>query len=96
MNNTIIKDVAKEWDLSSLSQNKQAEMAERLGRMLYQALLVRSLDILSESEQDELDSILDNDDATPEKVIAFLRSKIPTFNTLLKEEKDNLKYYLFG
>jgi len=54
MNNILSKDIVREWGLHSLSEEKQMEMVDRIGRLLYQALLVRSLDILAESEQVEL------------------------------------------
>jgi pheromone shutdown protein TraB len=85
------KDIIKEWGLSSLSHEKQLEMVERIGKILYQAVLVKSLDILSEDEQSEFDSLLDEDTTTPEEVIVFLHSKIPTFNQLLDEERKALK-----
>lgn len=91
MNNLLSKDIIKEWNLESLSGVELEETVERIGRVLYQAILVRSLDILSESEQDELDLILDKNDTTPQAILAFLGSKIPTFKDLLKEEKENLK-----
>lgn len=91
MNNLLSKDVVRDWGLQALPEKKQAEMVERIGRILYQAILVRSLDILSEKEQEDLDVILDKDATTPDVVLAFLKSKIPTFEMLLREEKDNLK-----
>ena len=57
---------------------------------LYQALLVKSLDILSLEEETQLDSILDNDETTTEQVLAFLKSKIPTFDRLVVEERLKL------
>jgi hypothetical protein len=89
--NTLAKDIIKEWGLESLPQNKRAEVVERIGRMIYQAILVRSLDILSEKEQNEFDKLLDNDETTPQDVMAFLHSKIPTFEMLLGEEREKLK-----
>ncbi len=85
------KDVIKEWGLAFLSPDKQAEMVERIGRILYQAILVKSLDILSEKEQEELDIILDNNSTTPDEVLAFLYKKIPTFDKMLEEERKSLK-----
>ena len=87
----IPKEVIEEWGLQSLSEDKQADIVERIGRMIYQAVLVRSLDILSEKEQAELDLIMDKDQTTPENVLAFLKSKIPTFDTILAEEKQKIK-----
>ena len=91
MNTAVSIDIIKEWGLQSLSPEKQEEMVERIGRIMYQAILVRSLDILSEGEQDEFDALLDKNDTNPQTVLAFLSSKIPTFDQLLKDEKENLK-----
>jgi hypothetical protein len=63
---------------------------------LYQALLVKSLDILSGEEESELDSILDNDETTTEQVLAFLKSKIPTFDRLVLEERLKLQQGTFS
>jgi hypothetical protein len=94
MDNTLSKDLIKEWGLESLPADKQAEMVDRLGKMVYQAILVRALDILSEKEQTEFDLLLDEDTTTPENVLAFLKSKIPTFDQLVLDEKNNLKQEL--
>ncbi len=91
MTNTLSKDIINEWGLGSLPEDKQLDVVERLGKMLYQAILVRSLDILSEKEQTEFDLLLDEDTTTPEDVLGFLKSKIPTFDNMLNDEKQNLK-----
>lgn len=85
------KDLIAEWKLTNLSEQEQIDFVERVGRLIYQAILVRSLDILSEMEQEELDTLLDKNEITPEDVLAFLSQKIPTFNLLLKEEIGKLK-----
>ena len=87
----ISKEILEKWDLEELPPEKQAEMIESIGRMLYQAILVRSLDVLSEKEQTELDSLLDIDSTVPEDILTFLKSRIPTFDSLLSEEKQKLK-----
>lgn len=91
MNTVLSQDIIKEWNLQSLPPTELEETVGRIGRILYQAILVRSLDILSEKEQDELDALLDKDETTPQIILAFLESKIPTFQDLLKEEKEGLK-----
>lgn len=95
MNSILSKEIIKEWDLQSLPVSEQEEMVERIGLILYQAILVKSLDILSDKEQDELDLLLDKDETTPQIVMAFLSSKIPTFDKMVNEEKINLKRDLF-
>jgi len=91
MNSILSKDVITEWGLGSLAAPKQAEMVERIGRILYQAVLVRSLDILSEKEQVDLDLLLDKDETTPDDVLGFLQKRIPTFDRMLTEERQSLK-----
>lgn len=91
MNNILSKEVIAEWGLESLPEIKQIEMMDRIGRMLYQAMLVRSLDILSEEEQTEFDAVLDKDNSTPKDVLEFLKSKIPTFDQMMDEEREKLK-----
>ncbi len=89
--NPLSKDIIAEWGLTELPQEEQIDMVDRIGRLIYQALLVRSLDILSEVEQEEFDHLLDEDATTPEEVVLFLERKIPTFKMLLKEEVNKLK-----
>ncbi len=89
--NPLSKDIVAEWGLGELPLEEQIDMVDRIGRLIYQALLVRSLDILSEVEQEEFDLLLDEDTTTPEEVVLFLERKIPTFKLLLKEEVGKLK-----
>ena len=91
MNNLLSKDIVRDWDLKSLSSEKQAEAVEHIGRILYQAVLVRSLDILSDTDQVEFDDLLDQDTTTPEDALRFLQSKIPTFDLMVIEERRALK-----
>lgn len=91
MSNILSKDIIEEWGLGSLPSDKQMDIVDRMGKMIYQAVLVRSLDILSEKEQEEFDSILDNDMSTPQDVLSFLKSKIPTFDQIVIEERNSLK-----
>ncbi len=91
MNDILSKDVVKEWGLGSLPSEKQSEMVERIGKMIYQGILVKALDILSEKEQVELDLLLDEDATTPDTVLTFLQSKIPTFDRLVADERQSLR-----
>ncbi len=77
--------------MSSKSELEQASEILRLGKTMYQAVLVKSLEILSVEEEDELDRLLDLDTTTTETVLRFLKSKIPTFDLLVIEERQKLK-----
>jgi succinate dehydrogenase flavin-adding protein (antitoxin of CptAB toxin-antitoxin module) len=53
-------------------------------------VLMRALDQMSESEQDEFDAILEQDKG-PEEIFAFLKEKVPTIESIIKEESDAFK-----
>lgn len=91
MKNILPTDIVKEWGLGALPYEKQLDMVERIGKIIYQALLVRSLDILSEKEQEEFDALLDLDTTTTDDVLGFLQKKIPNFEKIVLEERRNLK-----
>ncbi|MBI4155665.1 MAG: hypothetical protein HY507_00345 [Candidatus Zambryskibacteria bacterium] len=67
------------------------DITNESAKTLYQAILVKSLDILSAEEEEELDALLDTDTTTVEDVLSFLKSKIPTFDLLVLEERKKLK-----
>jgi hypothetical protein len=92
--NQLSQDVIHEWGLGELDAAKQVEMVDRIGRLMYQAILVRALDILSDKEQTEFDLLLDEDTTTPNDVLAFLAAKIPTFEQLVRDERNKLKMEL--
>lgn len=85
------KETVVEWGLQNLPEEKQVEMVDRIGRFIYQAVLVRALDILSDKEQEEFDVLFEKDSTTPEDVLRFLASKIPTLEALVAEEREKLK-----
>ncbi len=89
--NILPKNIIQEWGLEGMSETAQVDFVDRVGKLLYQAILVRSLDILSEKEEIELDLLLDEDTSTPQDVLVFLQSKIKTFDILVAEERDKLK-----
>ncbi|MEQ1499854.1 MAG: hypothetical protein ABL917_00585 [Parcubacteria group bacterium] len=92
--NILSKDIVKEWGLSALSQSKQVEVLDSISRTIYQAVLVRSLDLLNEDEEKELDDLLDVDATTPDEVMAFLKKRIKKFTKILEDERQNVKDHM--
>ena len=88
-------EIIKEWNRGSLPEDKRVLAINRISRLVLQALMVRSLDILSSEEQTELDDLMNEDSTTSEDILLFLKSKIPTFNALVREERNNLRSSLF-
>ena len=93
--NKLSQKIINEWHTEEMTEQEQADFVAQIGRVLYQALLVRSLDILSEVEEAQLDLLLGRDETSVEDVLVFLEKKIPTFDMLLREEIENLKKDVF-
>ncbi|MEQ1561276.1 MAG: hypothetical protein ABL899_00975 [Nitrospira sp.] len=88
--NKLTADIMKDWNINPKTDAEKNAEVLRIGQTLYQAILVKSLDILSEKEEEKLDALLNKDTTTVEDVLKFLKSKIPTFDLLVKEERENL------
>lgn len=90
MKNILPSDIVKEWGLGSLPYEKQLEMVERIGSIIYQALLVRSLDILSEKNRR---SLMDCRSRLyySRWCFRFSTKKIPNFEKIVLEERKSWK-----
>ena len=49
-------------------------MITTIGKLIFQAVLMRTMENLSETDQDELEKIVD-ENSEPEKVFGFLKEK---------------------
>lgn len=88
--NPLLQKIGEEFGLSTLPQEKQEELLTRIGGIIYKSVLIRALDRMSESEQNEFETLLDQD-KNPEELFAFLQEKVPTIETIIKEESDAFK-----
>ncbi len=88
--NTIKENLIELFELEKLSAEKGAEMVERLGKLVFQSVLVRVLPMLSELELNEYEKII-NGKAEFDTIIIFLSEKIPDFDKIIKEETESLR-----
>ncbi len=88
--NPLLQKIGEEFGLSTLPPEKQEELLTRIGGIIYKSVLMRALDHMSESEQNEFETLLDQD-KNPEELFAFLQEKVPTIETIIKEESDAFK-----
>ena len=92
---TINKTIVDLFELDKMAPEKAAEMANRLGKLIFQSVLVRVLPILSEKEMEEYEKIVDSNTGG-EEVFKFLREKIPDFEKIITEEAELLRAELAG
>lgn len=87
------KDLIDMFELDKLPPEKAAEMVERLGRLIFQATLVRAIPLLTEESQKEYEKLIDSDKGG-EEMFKFLQEKVPDFNNIIKEESEALRLEL--
>lgn len=89
--NTTMRDVlVKTYNLENVPEEQQNQMLEKIGSLIFQAILIRVIPMLSEEKQEELEKILATD-ATPDDLLIFLAKEIPDFKNIVGEEAENFK-----
>jgi len=83
--NPIKKDLFDLFELDKMPPEKGIEMLDRLANLVFQAVLVRALPLLSEEDLTEYEKIVASDDGG-DILFKFLSEKVPEFNKIITEE----------
>lgn len=83
--NSIKKDLFELFELDKLPSEEGAKMLERLASLVFQAVLVRVLPMLSEEEMTEYERIVSSNEGG-DKLMLFLNEKVPEFDKIVTEE----------
>jgi hypothetical protein len=92
---TIKQTITDLFELDKMAPEKAAETVDRLGKLIFQAVLVRVLPILSEQDMAEYEKIVDSKEGG-EAIFKFLGEKIPDFEKIIMEEAESLRAELAG
>ena len=90
MFNEINKNIVTTLGINKLPVEQQKEAMERIGSIVYQEVMLRALDILTEEEKDEFEKIVEKD-ASPDNLFDFLTDKIPNLGDIVVEEAEKLR-----
>jgi len=88
--NPIKENIAKILDLEKLSETEREEILMKIGSIIFQNVLMRALETITENEQNEFDAILDKN-GSPEEIFQFLSKKISNFDKIVEEEALKFK-----
>ena len=89
INDLLQIDLIKHLGLDNLPAEKKEEVILKMGGVIQQNILLRILRELDDKDKDEFDKILgENND---EKTLEFIKSKLPNFDDLAKEEVAKFK-----
>ncbi len=90
MDQKLRQTIINAYNLSSLSEDEQNDIIERIGSLIFQGILMRVMDGMPENLQSEFEEMLDKD-ASPEMIIGFLRENVSDFENIAKEEAEKFQ-----
>jgi hypothetical protein len=92
MADTILrKNIIKELGIDTLPEKKQEEILLRIGKIIFQAVLIRVMERLNSKEKDEFTELLVKKPNDEEAILGFLKSKIPDLDEIVNEEVATFK-----
>lgn len=77
--------------IDRLPEREQEEAILRAGRIIFQAVLLRAIEGLDESDEQELDKLLTASPRDEERVLDFFKSKIPNLDEIVREEAERFR-----
>lgn len=91
MSDDINKKIAKDFGLDNMDSRQQEEMVEKIGNLLFESVVERAVDVMDEESMNEFDGVIENAGSDYQKILSFLKSKVPGFNKIVSEELSRLK-----
>ncbi|MDP2788690.1 MAG: DUF5663 domain-containing protein [bacterium] len=90
MNTTIQKSIAEILEAENLLPEEVEELLLRVGALIYQNVMTRAVESLTDEEQNKFEKILDKQ-SEPEEIFTFLKNKVPGFEEIIKEESEKFR-----
>lgn len=88
--NPIQKNIENVLELDELPAKEQQEILLRVGAIIYQNVLMRVMETMTDGDTDEFEKLLDNN-AKPEEIFSFLKNKVENFEEVIEEEAKKFK-----
>ncbi len=91
MDENFKKKIAEDFGLSQMPEGEQEKFIERIGNMLFETVIERSVDKMDEAVMADFDGVLNTAGEDYQKVIGFLRERVPGFKEIVSDEMSRLK-----
>ena len=91
MDENFKKQIALDFGLSNLSPESQERMIERVGNMLFEAVVERSVDVMDEETRNDFEDMLGSIGQDYQKLIVFLNTRVVGFKTIVSDEMSRLR-----
>ncbi len=90
MDQKLRQTIVNAYNLGSLPESEQDDIIERIGSLIFQSILMRVMEDMSEGDQNKFEDLLDAD-ASPEIIVGFLRDNVSNFEEISKEEAEKFQ-----
>ncbi len=90
MDPQVQKKIIEILGIGALPEEKQGEVLMRIGTIIFQEVVARVFDVLSEGDRAELEKKFDSD-AGFEEVFGFIREKVPNLDAIVEEEASRFR-----
>lgn len=91
MDDSMKQKIATDFGFADMPVLEQERMIEKVGNMLFESVLERSFDHLSDKDLNEYEDMLGVAGADYQKIMSFFKDRVPTFGTIVSEELSRLK-----
>ncbi len=91
MNDNLKNKIAKDFGLDNMDSREQEAMIEKIGNLLFESVIERAVDVMDENILSEFDEAVSGAGSDYQKVIDFLKKRVPGFDKIVTEELSRLK-----
>jgi hypothetical protein len=90
MDENLKKKIADDFGLTQMDPLEQERMIEKIGNLLFESVIERAVDEMNEEAMKAFEEVL-SEENDYQKVISFLRTKTPGFDSIVSDEMSRLK-----
>jgi hypothetical protein len=91
MNEEFNKKIITDFGLGSMDPSEQEKMIEKIGNLLFESVVERAIDVMDDSAMNDFEGAVSNAGEDYQKVVTFLKSRVPGFDAIVSEELSRLK-----
>ncbi len=91
MDDILKKNIINDLGIDALPQEQQEEALLRIGNIIFQGVLARVLELMSDGDKSELEKLLMEKSGSPEAILDFLRLKVDNLDAIVGEEVAKFK-----
>lgn len=91
MDQNLKKKIVQDFGLYNMDNDEQEKYIEKIGNLLFESVLERSISLLDDNSATEFEHFLTDELQDYQKIISFLQSRVPDFASIVSEEMSRLK-----